>query len=147
MARELHFGISDQSKAGIHRWDDAQALLREKRWHGAMYGAGYVVECALKKKLMEKFDCRNLDELETEVLRREALRSDATIFTHRLESLLRVAGGTDRIRRNQQVWQQFLIVNQWLPAWRYAPDRGQQDDAEDFLTAVSQVRHWIEADI
>src|SRR6266436_10339856 len=101
MSRDLYFGISDQSKAAVHRFADAEALFREHRWRGAMYFAGYSVECLLKKKLMEKFGCRNLQELEDELQHKGYLALDATIFTHHLESLLRVAGGVQRIRQNQ----------------------------------------------
>jgi hypothetical protein len=64
MMRELFSGISEQSKAGKHRMDDARALLNAVRWRGAMYMAGYSVECLLKTKLMRIFNCRNLGELD-----------------------------------------------------------------------------------
>ena len=43
MAREHYHGISEQSKAAKHRWDDAQPLFAAERWRGAMYLAGYSV--------------------------------------------------------------------------------------------------------
>jgi hypothetical protein len=112
-----------------------------------MYLAGYAIECLLKSKLMAKFQCRNLVELEEELRLRGQLSVDATIFTHQLELLLRFAGGTDRIRKNPQLWKQFKIVNEWVPAWRYAPDHPGSHDAEDFLLAVDDVRHWIDANV
>ena len=51
--------------------DDARALLNQQvRWRGAMYMAGYSVECLLKTKLMRMYDCRHLRELEEELQRR-----------------------------------------------------------------------------
>ena len=38
---------SFSSSAGRHL-QDAQILLREKRWYNAVYLAGYVVECSFK---------------------------------------------------------------------------------------------------
>jgi hypothetical protein len=75
MAREQHlyFGVTEQSKAAKHRWDDAQALLAAGRWRGAMYLAGYAVECLLKATLMRRFGCRQLAELEEELRRRGTL--------------------------------------------------------------------------
>jgi hypothetical protein len=35
MMRELFYGVSEQSKAGKHRLDDARALLNAVRWRGA----------------------------------------------------------------------------------------------------------------
>jgi len=49
----LYSGITEQTKASVHRLDDARALLREQRWRGSMYLAGYAIECQLKAKLMQ----------------------------------------------------------------------------------------------
>ncbi len=62
MHQDLFYGISEQSKAGKHRLDGARALLNAVRWRGAMYLAGYAIECQLKAKLMRMFNCRHLRE-------------------------------------------------------------------------------------
>jgi hypothetical protein len=82
MMHNLFHGVSEQGKAGKHRMDDARALLNAVRWRGAMYMAGYSVECLLKTKLMRTFDCRHLRELEEELQRRGMLPAQATVFTH-----------------------------------------------------------------
>ena len=51
MNSNLQNGISELARASRHRFADARALLREARWQGAMYIAGYAVECLLKTKL------------------------------------------------------------------------------------------------
>ena len=56
-----------------HRMDDARALFNSVRWRGAMYLAGYSIECLLKTKLMRMFDCRHLQELDEELQRRGVL--------------------------------------------------------------------------
>src|SRR5271168_2661627 len=104
MTRDLFYGISEQGKAGKHRIDDARALLNAVRWRGAMYMAGYSIECLLKTKLMKMFECRHLRELEEELQRREMLSVHATIFTHQLELLLRLSNSLDRLRRNEEHW-------------------------------------------
>ena len=55
-------GISDMGKASKHRFEDALALIDGVRCRGAMYLAGYAVECLLKEKLMRMFDCKNMQE-------------------------------------------------------------------------------------
>jgi HEPN domain-containing protein len=147
VARDLFYGVSEQGKAGKHRLDDARALLNAVRWRGAMYMAGYAVECLLKTKLMHRFDCRHLGELEDELQRRGALSAQGTIFTHQLEVLLRLAEGVDRLRQNEPIWRSFNIVNRWVPAWRYSADLSKREDAEDFLKAVEKVSHWIENNV
>ncbi len=144
MARDLFIGVTEQSKAGVHRREDAHALLGATRWRGAMYMAGYSIECLLKAKLMRMYGCSNLRDLEEELQRRGLLAERATIFTHQLEILLRLANGLDRLRRNAQLWQVFNIVNLWIPAWRYNPDLSNREDARDYLSAVDSIRHWID---
>jgi HEPN domain-containing protein len=147
MLRDLFYGVSEQSKAGKHRMDDARALLNAAHWRGAMYLAGYAVECLLKTKLMRMFDCRHLRELEEELQRRGMLAVQATVFTHQLELLLRLTAATDRLRQNQEYWRLFNMVNRWVPAWRYTADMSNSDDAKDFLEAVEKVSHWIDHNI
>jgi HEPN domain-containing protein len=143
----VYYGISEQRKAGKHRNDDAWALFNAGRWRGAMYLAGYTIECLLKTKLMEMFDCRHLRELEGELLRRGILSNQSSIFTHQLESLLRLTNSLDRLRQSQEMWRMFNMVNRWVPAWRYTADLSKREDADDFLTAVNKLAMWIENNI
>jgi HEPN domain-containing protein len=147
MARDYFIGVTEQSKSSIHRLDDAYALFGCDRWRGAMYLAGYSIECLLKAKLMRMFNCNNLKDLEEELQRRNLLADRATIFTHQLEVLLRLANGLDRLRQNATLWPLFNIVNRWMPAWRYNPDLSNSEDAEDYLDAVDKVRHWIDNNV
>jgi hypothetical protein len=91
MPTKLYGGISEQSRAAGHRRADAQALFDKELWRGAMYLAGYAIECSLKCKLMEKFACRNLDELEQRLRELHLIRDDTTIYDHRIELYLRVS--------------------------------------------------------
>lgn len=144
MARDLFIGVSEQLKAAVHRRDDADALLKSQRWRGAMYLAGYSVECLLKAKLMQIYSCANLSDLENELQRRGLLAQHATIFTHQLEDLLTLANGIGRLRQNAPLWRLFNIVNRWIPAWRYNPDLAKREDARDYLDAVDGICHWVE---
>src|SRR5665213_1883946 len=111
MMRDLYYGVSEHGKAGKHRMDDARVLLNAAHWRGAMYMAGYSVECLLKTKLMRVFDCRHLRELEEELQRRGMLAFQATVFTHQLEVLLRLANAIERLRQNEEHWRLFAMVN------------------------------------
>lgn len=147
MMHDLFYGVSEQSKAGKHRMDDPRALLNAVRWRGAMYMAGYSIECLLKTKLMHMYDCRHLRELEEELQRRGVLSAQASVFTHQLELLLRLAHGLERLRQSEEHWRLFNMVNRWVPAWRYTADRSNPEDAEDFLAAVARISQWIENNI
>ena len=145
--KEMFSGISEHRKAAKHRFDDALALLNASRWRGAMYMAGYSIECLLKTKLMTIFDCHHLVDLEEELQRRKKLAAESTIFTHRLELLLRLTDSLERLRQNTEMWRLFNFVNLWLPAWRYTADLSRRRDAEYFLDAVGKLSKWIEANI
>jgi HEPN domain-containing protein len=144
MSYEFYTGISEYAKAGRHRMEDARALFEASRWRGAMYMAGYSVECLLKTKLMLIYGCRNLHELEEELQHRGAINHHTTVFTHHLELLLRLAQGFERLRQNRILWPQFNIVNRWIPGWRYTANLSNCEDAEDFLDAVDNMTRWIE---
>jgi HEPN domain-containing protein len=147
MSRDLFIGVTEQSKSGVHRRDDALALLNAGRWRGSMYLAGYSLECLLKAKLMQRFGCNNLRDLEDELQRRKLLGTQSTIFTHQLEVLVRLSDGLDRLRTNRTLWPEFNIVNRWIPAWRYNPELSNAADAEDFFDAVDRIRHWIDNNV
>jgi hypothetical protein len=147
MARETHHGVGEQSKASQRRRDDAQVLLNAARWRGAMYLGGYSVECLLKSRLMKKFECRTLRELDEELKDRGLIAAEATMYTHQFESLLRVTGHLDRLRKDLTLWPSFAIVNRWVPAWRYDPDLSKREEAEDFFEALDRITSWIRANI
>ena len=143
MAKRDHHGVTEHSKASVHRRDDARVLYDGERWRGAMYLAGYAVECLLKVQLMRKFDCDSLQQLEKELTDRGLLPLDRTVYTHQLLSLLQLTGGADRLRRNQELWSLFSLINQWMPAWRYTADLASAEDANDFLVAVDRMLQWV----
>jgi len=147
MSHDFYTGISEQAKASTHRLDDARVLFNAGRWRGAMYMAGYAVECLLKTKLMQMYGCRTLRELEDELQRRGALAEHATVFTHHLELLLRLTQRFDQLRQHRLLWPQFVLVNRWLPAWRYTADVANRQDAADFLAAVAQIMQWLEHNV
>ena len=112
-----------------------------------MYLGGYHLECLLKSKLMRKFGCDTLSELDEDLKRRGLIKADATVYTHEFESLLRASEALDRLRTDSGLWSPFLIVNRWVPAWRYDPDLASRSAAESFLEALDQVAGWINANI
>lgn len=147
MNRDLYYGISEQAKASRHRLDDAHVLLNTARWRCAMYIAGYAVECLLKTKLMQMYNCRHLRELEDELQQRGVLPAHETVFTHQLEALLKLTQGLYRLKQNQSLWRMFNTVNRWVPAWRYSANPANREDASDFMNAVEGIMHWINHNI
>ncbi len=147
MARRQYSGVTEQRKAAKHRLDDARSLFKEKRWRGSMYLAGYSIECMLKAKLMVKHRCQTLEELEDELRSRDLLPERLTIFTHQLSLLLGLTGRDQTLRRDRKLWPVFVLVNGWVPAWRYSRDLGNRDDADDYLAAVVTIVRWVEHNV
>jgi HEPN domain-containing protein len=145
MAKRQASGVSELAKASIHRLEDARALVEAGRWMGAMYLAGYAVECLLKTKLMRRYRCRNLEELETKLRKRRRIAELSSLFTHSLMTLVDLLECRDRMRTHPDVWGNFTHVNQWKPAWRYWSNPATEEDANDFLAATERVLRWIHA--
>lgn len=146
MARKKS-GVTEQTKAAVHRLDDAQALFERNRFRGAMYVGGYAVECTLKARLMERYECRTLVELEAELVRRKLVPKDWTAFSHQLFVLTTLTGALARIKKDRRLWRLFNKVNTWLPAWRYNVTAPNRDEASDFLDAVRVIKHWLDANV
>jgi hypothetical protein len=149
MAKSEFSKITEQRKAAFKRLRDAEALLDEKDgdWskqkgehaRGAMYIAGYAVECKLKAIAMEVNGCRDLEEL-----RRRWRVTEQDIYTHGLEALARRLPLYHRFRRST-VWRSFTTqVNRWRPSWRYDPHDHLNGTAAQFIAAVRDVYNWLE---
>ena len=147
MNRNLHNGISELAVASRQRLADAQALLNASRWRGAMYMAGYAVECLLKTKLLHIYDCKNLRELEDLLRQRSILPAHRTVFTHELEGLLRLTPSYSRLRQDRDFWRMFQVVNLWNPQWRYTVKQTTYQEAAKFLTFIENVMHWIHTNL
>lgn len=147
MNRNLHNGVSELAAASRQRLADAQALLNASRWRGAMYMAGYAVECLLKTKLLHIYDCKNLRELEDLLRQRSILPAHRTVFTHELEGLLRLTPSYSRLRQDRDFWRMFQVVNLWTPQWRYTVKQTTYQEAAKFLTFIENVMHWIHTNL
>lgn len=140
MGRKLHNGRTELRMAGLKRLRDAQALLSSGPAHsqGAMYLAGYAIECKLKAIAMEVYDCWTLDELA-----RKWRVETRDVYDHRLERLAKRLPLYGRFQESE-VWRLFAgVVNRWQPSWRYSPADRPRADAEGFLGAVWSVWEWL----
>lgn len=144
MNRNLHDGVSELAGASRQRLADAKVLLNASRWRGAMYMAGYAVECLLKTRLMHIYDCKNLRELEDLLRQRSILPVNRTVFTHQLEDLLRLTPGYNRLMRNREMLPLFNKVNQWTPNWRYTSKSTNRREAIEFMTSIESFMQWID---
>ncbi len=59
------YGRSIQLGASRRRLEDAEALHRQKRWHGAVYLGGYTIECSLKALICYNEEKQNFKDTAT----------------------------------------------------------------------------------
>jgi hypothetical protein len=142
--------LADHRKAARKRLGDAVTLLGEEGgdWgkrkgahaRGAMYMAGYAVECKLKAIAMEVNRCRSLSELQAKwgVTENE-------VYTHGLEAIAQRLPLYKRFTRSP-AWRAFTgQVNRWRVAWRYDGQDERNDVAAAFVQAVKEVLNWLES--
>jgi HEPN domain-containing protein len=128
------------------RLQDAKALLGRKRWSGAYYLSGYVIECALKACLL-----KHLGESDAVFGMQGYLKQLSECWTHDLVKLLTLAG-LDRdfgVARgaNPVLDRCWGIVKDWTETSRY--EEKTEDKARELYEAVSHkpdgVFLWIQS--
>jgi len=131
---------SDFQKMARKRLKDAKTLLEQRRYSGAYYLCGYVVECGLKAciaKRTEKFDFPP---------DRKAINE---IYTHDLDLLVKSAGLKraleEDLEENSKLELNWTIVKDWKETSRYEPHT--RKEAVSLYNAISRkqtgVLKWI----
>jgi HEPN domain-containing protein len=127
------------------RLKDAKALLGRKRWSGAYYVCGYVIECALKACLL-----RHLGESGSVFGDRNYLKKLSDCWTHDLVKLVDLAGlepGFEAARRARVALENFWAVTKdWKETSRY--EEKTEAEAKALFEAISHkpdgVFLWIQ---
>jgi HEPN domain-containing protein len=117
------------------RLREARVLLEAGEWSGAYYLSGYAVECGLKACAARTFSADTIPDLQT-------VRE---LYTHRFESLLKVAGLIQVFQADRQadalLEVNWAIVKDWDSIQRYEMQTQQQ--AEEIIAAISNRRHGV----
>lgn len=144
MARYDFEGLSEQRRAAIRRLADARVLYADGHWRGAMYLAGYVIECRLKARLMEMHGCLTLKELGRRLSARYP-RATESITTHNIEALLSYTGVLERMQAHADMdtKRAYYLCRTWRTSWRYHPEQGNEHECTAFLNAVDRLSRFI----
>ena len=115
------------------RYKDAMALLRMKRWGGAINLGGYVIECLLKARILHR---KGTSDLPRDYWRHDLLR------------LMDVSGVAWEIKlpQNSAIQDQMLLITgTWNVTMRYGSTQFRnRREAGDSLGAVQKVRRWLQ---
>lgn len=111
------------------RLTDARALLKAKRYDGAVYLGGYVVEIALKARICRTLRWAGFPETRPE------FQSFTTLKTHDLDVLLALSGREQRVKTQHLA--DWSAVATWDPEVRYKlPGSAKKGDVELLLRAT-----------
>lgn len=144
-ARVHSQGKTDLIKAGIHRLKDAWQLLESGRLRGAMYLAGYAVECKLKARLLDQHRVVTLAELER-VLQRK-MRRRIGLYIHDLNGLGSLLAGWNRLSGFPAFQRCWKVALSWSVEWRYAREHALVQEARAFLSSIEECLRWIERSV
>jgi hypothetical protein len=134
------------------RFGDARCLLASgdaARLNGAMYLAGFVVECLLKGLLLERHANlqRPVDPTRLSAVDREVFE---LLYSHELEDMLgflpELEGKLSGVRTKSglSAWREFsTICEEWTIYARYSPVSAKRDRAETYLETVQEVKKWL----
>jgi hypothetical protein len=95
------------------RFKDAQALLRSRRFEGAIYLCGYAVELALKARICHTLKWQGFPSTNSEFKPYQSFK------THDLDVLLHLSGIEAKIKTT--LFAEWSAVAQWSPESRYTP--------------------------
>ena len=122
-------------RCAVRRLDDAQVLFREGHSTGAIYLAGYTIECVLKALVLNSTSRGQLAPTLNAFRGRrghdyEWLRSE----------YLRRSGGTIPAETTKHL----ALVGDWSTDMRYLPHERPVDDPTAFLNATESILVWAQ---
>jgi HEPN domain len=122
-------------RCALQRLEDAYILRRGDRTTGAVYLAGYGIECILKALILENLSAKR---------RKEMLEGFRGQRAHSFDWL------RDQYRQSkapgfpQEVNKSFLLVQEWSTELRYIAGVRRPGDADAFLRAAQAIVDWAD---
>lgn len=95
------------------RLQDAEALLRARRYDSSIYLCGYAIEIGLKNKICKTLRWKGFPSTRSE------FQDFQSFKTHSLDILLILSGAEEKIKTDFLI--QWSIVTKWDPETRYKP--------------------------
>lgn len=143
MARHDTYDRRVQLGASRHRCKDADLLQQSARWNGAIYLAGYAIECSLKS-LICYGECKN-NLKETLIYRRGiqgANLHNLWLLYEAAPQSFRNAIKLDRTQTLKKAWE--TVIKTWQKdELRYGHKLGDEDECEEFIKAVKTLYSFI----
>jgi len=134
------------------RFGDARCLLASgnaERANGAIYMAGFVIECLLKALLLERHP--NLSKpVDPAMLSRPDREVFEALYRHELDDMLGFLPELEKklsvvsTRTGKPAWRALNdICEEWTVYIRYSPLNAKLEDAKTYLDTVEEVKKWL----
>jgi HEPN domain-containing protein len=122
-------------RCAFQRFEDAQLLFRNERSTGAVYLAGYGVECILKALILSVVAPKNVGAI------LGSFKGHRAHDYEWLRSVYRQNGGASLPRETNRC---FTLVDIWSTEIRYYPGTVKERDADRFITAAWALLEWAD---
>lgn len=122
-------------RAAKQRHEDAELLLSSARTTGAVYLAGYTVECFLKALILESVAA---------ALRRDLLKQFRGSQAHSFEWLAAMYRRHSKATVPSAVTRHIVRVASWSTDLRYASRILKTEEAEEFMESVKLISTWAD---
>lgn len=122
-------------RCAFQRYEEAEILLRAEYTTGAVYLAGYGIECILKALVLMGVP---------EGVRSETLKSFRGSKAHEFEWLRSRYLTNGGARFPREITRHFTLVNDWSTDLRYSPRSVRADEADAFLAAAVEIIQWAD---
>jgi HEPN domain-containing protein len=122
-------------RAGFQRFEDSQFLFAAQRTTGAVYLAGYTVECLLKALLLSSVSRR---------VRRQLLGEFRGSRAHNIEWLGALYRHHVGVAVPREITRHLLRVATWSTDLRYATGSIKSREADPFMESVERIVEWAD---
>lgn len=120
-------------RVAYQRFEEAEVLFNAGFYIGAIYLAGYAVECMLKALILNSLPDKEHEIVESEFRGQRA---------HQFEWLRLRYAQTNAPGLPAAVSESLAIVSTWDTELRYRPGLGEPKDASRFLQEVKVILEW-----
>jgi hypothetical protein len=125
-------------RCALRRYEEAEVLSKAGYTTGAVYLAGYGVECILKTLALMAVPTSRRPKL------LKSFRGSQTHDYEWLRSTYLTNGGA---RFPKDVTRHFTVVNSWSTDLRYYPRALRADEADAFMTSALAIIQWADGRI
>lgn len=147
--QKVHLHPKQLRTVADRRMDDATALRdtrRNARANGAMYLGGFVVECRLKARLLEKHPWLQSSPPRKPSAEQQLLRR--LLYSHELDAILaRLPEIPERMARLGAPHLRGTLLSicaEWSIYARYSPQSTTIEAASQFLNQIKELRPWLD---